>query len=457
MHNMRSIKSLLIVLVISSILPSCKKYLDTGAPEGQLVTSSVFTTDASATAAVLALYSTFNTSSILLMNTTLAGMSADDVQYNASNTIWDEFRSNAISIGSSGVQNYWSSAYAIIYAANSAIEGISASNGLTAATQQQLLGEVKFWRAFVYFHLYNLYGPVPLVTSTDLATNTTLGRSDSSAIYQQVITDLTDAQKLLTTTYPSTFKARVNLYAATAFLARVYLYAKDYANAETQATAVIGSGMYTLGADLGKVFKNTSGETIWQISSINGYSIVGSAFVPGNASTLPSYILYDTIYNSMDNADSRKSSWATAALVSGTTYHYATKYKLTSAATGGDEYTVMLRLAELYLVRAEARAQLNSTAGATSDVDSIRIRAGLPVLGTGLSKEALLQEVMLQRKLELFGEGGHRWFDLKRTGTAISELSYLKPNLASKPGHLLFPIPANERTKNINLSQNTDY
>jgi hypothetical protein len=117
----------------------------------------------------------------------------------------------------------------------------------------------------------------------------------------------------------------------------------------------------------------------------------------------------------------------------------------------------MLRLAELYLVRAEARAQLNSTAGATSDVDSIRIRAGLPVLGTGLSKEALLQEVMLQRKLELFGEGGHRWFDLKRTGTAISELSYLKPNLASKPGHLLFPIPANERTKNINLSQNTDY
>lgn len=115
--------------------------------------------------------------------------------------------------------------------------GLTASTTVTASLKNQLLGEAKFLRAFNYFYLANLFGDVPLVLTPDYTVSGTLPRAPKADVYAQVVLDLLDAQKLLATTYPASGeRTRVNQAAATALLARVYLYQQNWAAAETQAT-----------------------------------------------------------------------------------------------------------------------------------------------------------------------------------------------------------------------------
>jgi hypothetical protein len=121
----------------------------------------------------------------------------------------------------------------------------------------------------------------------------------------------------------------------------------------------------------------------------------------------------------------------------------------------GNEYNVTLRLAEQYLIRSEARAQLTKISGAQADLDSVRIRAGLAKT-TASTKDDLLTAIASERKVELFGEFSHRWFDLKRTGKADQVIGALKP-ATWKSTAVLAPIPSDERLKNPSLTQNDGY
>jgi hypothetical protein len=119
---------------------------------------------------------------------------------------------------------------------------------------------------------------------------------------------------------------------------------------------------------------------------------------------------------------------------------------------------MVLRLAEQYLIRAEARAMQGKLPGAISDVDRIKVRAGLlPIaeIDPGIGREALLEVIMEERKKEFFAEWGHRWFDLKRTATAMEVLQPIKGQW--KNTSLLYPVPEEERMKNPNLDQNEGY
>ena len=115
---------------------------------------------------------------------------------------------------------------------------------------------------------------------------------------------------------------------------------------------------------------------------------------------------------------------------------------------------MVLRLAEQYLVRAEARVHLNDLDGALVDVNKIRNRAGLGV-ASGASNELVLDLIYKERRRELFAEWGHRWFDLKRTGKADAVLSVIKPGW--QPTDVLFPIPQSELQNNPNMTQNPGY
>jgi hypothetical protein len=118
---------------------------------------------------------------------------------------------------------------------------------------------------------------------------------------------------------------------------------------------------------------------------------------------------------------------------------------------------MVLRLAEQYLVRAEARLKQNKLTGnnsAASDLNAIRHRAGL-LNSTAITSEALMAEVLEQRKLELFSEWGHRWLDLKRTGNATNVLGPVKASW--QPTDTLYPIPKYELINNHNLTQNEGY
>jgi hypothetical protein len=448
----QSIQLYLGVSLLALTLFSCKKFTEIGAPPTQVLSSEVFTSDLTATGAIMGLY-TGTVGQMLVPYTMYPGMSADDVQYNTPAAEYDAYENNTVSINSVMNANAWYSAYQYLRNINYDIAGLTASATLTPVVKNQLLGEAKFLRAFVFFELVNFYGDVPMpLTNNDLE-NAFLPRTPAKDVWVQIITDLKEAQSLLTETYTGTMRARVNKWAATTLLARAYLYNKDYPNAEAEATKVIDSKVYTL-APLASTFVNSSNEIIWQLTNLTGISTYGGVY-NSVANSLPTYSLYDTLYRSFEPADLRKTNWTSDTTASGITYHRVTKYKL-RAGTAGNEYNVVVRFAELYLIRGEARAQQDKFGLAKSDIDVLRTRAGLTGLPASQLKPDLLLAIEQERKVELFGEWGHRWFDLKRTDRAATVIGGQKKT-TWKNTAVLYPVPDAQRLLNTSLSQNDGY
>src|SRR5690606_8094764 len=132
--------------------------------------------------------------------------------------------------------------------------------------------------------------------------------------------------------------------------------------------------------------------------------------------------------------------------------YYPYKYKDRNSINNITEYSMVIRLAELYLIRSEARAMQGNLSGAIEDIDKIRDRSGIKLIENiqpSIDSEALLDSIIKERKRELFSEWGHRWFDLKRTGRATKVLGI--NNSSWQEADALFPIPEDERMKNPNL------
>jgi hypothetical protein len=164
----------------------------------------------------------------------------------------------------------------------------------------------------------------------------------------------------------------------------------------------------------------------------------------------------------MEPADLRK-SWIRTVTVGGKQYNSPYKYKL-NTGTPREEYNMVLRLAEQYCIRAEARARLNQLTEAVSDLNTIRKRAGLPDLNTISTQAQVLAAVEQERRMELFAEWGHRWFDLKRWPARtldgkkrIDEIMYALRPATWKTTAALWPIPDDERIQNHALTQNPGY
>jgi hypothetical protein len=434
------------------------------------VDTTVYSADASATAGVLGIYiglTSRGTNVPGIANdaalSTLLGLAADELLY--ATTTYDEYRLNQVNPAGNGPSLLWSQAYTNIYQCNTAVAGLTASTTLTASLRTQLLGEAKFLRAFNYFYLANIFGDVPLVLSTDYAANSTLGRTAKADVYAQVVTDLLDAQKSLGTAYPvANERTRVNQAAATALLARVYLYQQNWAAAETQATAVLAqSTLYSLPAP-NLAFLTSSPEAIWQLrraGTVSTNTAEAAYFVPASLTVAPTatYQLTNTLYSAFGTPDNRRTTWANSYAVAGTTYRYPFKYQqrvATANAGAATEYSVVLRLAEQYLIRAEARIRQGNLATGIADLNAVRARAGATALPTTLSSADALLAVENERRLELFTEWGHRWFDLIRTGRVAAVLGPYKGTTWDANDNV-WPIPATQLLANPALTQNTGY
>jgi hypothetical protein len=187
---------------------SCKKFLQIPPPSNQVVSSTVFTSDAIATSAVVGIYSEMMGSLNQFCNsstTFYGGLSADELYFYFTGNL-DEFTKNQLTQANHTTITtiFWSPCYKYIYAGNLAIEQLNKSTGLSVAVKNMLLGESKFIRAFCYFYLLNLFGDVPLTTTSDYIYNSTLPRANQPLIYSQIINDLKDAQNLLSDNYPTT-------------------------------------------------------------------------------------------------------------------------------------------------------------------------------------------------------------------------------------------------------------
>ena len=293
--------SFLFLLAIPVLFASCKKYVDNGTPPNSITEEKAFIDSATATSVILGLYSLNNTREAVLALNRYGSMSADDA-YFLTSTTFDAFKNNTLSAGNDA-NTIWLNPYVTIGRANFAIEGLQKST-LSSSVKNQLLGEAKFWRAYFYFYLVNLFGDVPLVTSTNALETGLLPRTSTAQVYQQIVADLLDAKNLLTNNYPSAEKARINKRVASAMLARVYFYQQNWAAAEAEATTVISSGVYNLETNLNNVFIKTSAETIWQIANTTGVTGMGAEWIP--AATTPTFVLYDTLAKTFEANDQHK-------------------------------------------------------------------------------------------------------------------------------------------------------
>ncbi|RQO76478.1 hypothetical protein DBR40_11260 [Pedobacter sp. KBW01] len=458
-NNMFFKKIMALGLVLMA-LSSCKKFVEADLANNLIAKEDAFTTDNSATSATLSLYSYFSTLDNLRNTTWLGGLLADELQNTTSNADLIQFSQNVVvPTNNVATSNVWGYSYQTIRYCNLILDGIGRSTGMTTPVKNQLSGEAKFFRALMYFNLVNFYGGVPITSEVNELDNAFKPRATAAEIYAQVFSDLKDAQNLLPTTYAGStaLKVRVNKWAATALLAKVYLYNKDYANAEAEATKVIGSGTYNI-ATLSNTFINTSSETILQLSTLFGASAFSTYRTTSSAANVapPAYVLYNNFTKDFELNDNRKTSWVDSTTFNAVKYYRINKYKVqaATAATLGNEYTVLLRLGEQYLIRAEARAQQSNISGAQDDINVIRTRAGLGNT-TAATQSTLLTAIAKERKLELFGEYGNRWFDLKRTGTADAVLGALKPTW--KTTAQLLPISADQILLNNKLTQNPGY
>ncbi len=436
---------------------SCKKFVVIPPPKNQLVATQVFADSAGANSAVAGIYvdmvQSFGLGFASGGLTLYPGLSADELEQTSKDADMSQIYSNQINPTNSYDEILWSTAYKYIYDTNACIEGLNASKGISANFKAQLIGEARQIRAFLYFNLCNLYGTVPLIRSTDYHTNQSLGREPVDSVYAQIFSDLTYAQNNL---LKSNVAERANYFSATALLAKVQLYRKNYAAAETEASIVINSGNYQLESDLNSVFLAGSTETIWKIIPVfpGIETWEGYTFVPSDTTVAPQYVLNPALYSSFESGDMRKVKWINSNTVDGISYPYPFKYKAgTTTGTPTENYTV-LRLGEQYLIRAEARANLNDVAGAQADLNIIRNRAGLPNT-TASDRASLLLAIEKERRSELFCEWGNRWFDLQRTNRADTVLPAAKLNWTHND--ILYPIPEGEIKSNPALTQNIGY
>lgn len=457
---MKNYKIHIITLLALLSFASCDNFVDVDVPASQLTGNIVFEDRATANAAMVDIYSKLRDTG-LLTGTTLGsgvclGLYADELTYYGTTDDNISFLYNNTLLSTTSIASQlWNESYHQIYCANAVIAGCQNSTALSTADKNQFIGEATFVRALVHFYLMNLYGDVPYITTTDYEVNRLVTRMPTAAVYNHIIADLDQAIALLPEAYITPNRVRPNRSTASALLARVYLYKGDWAAASNAASAVLNNAEYVWETDIDKIFLKDCTATIWQFSpKLEGNNADEGATFIFQSGPPPFVGLRPELFNSFDNNDLRKTHWI-ATITDGTdTWYHANKYKQNTNTGTSVEYSILFRLAEQYLIRAEARARQGELSNAISDLNMVRNLAGLPNT-VAVTDTEIIAAVMQERRFELFTEYGHRFFDLKRSGALDTVLPTVKPGWNTTDQ--LWPIPETELLANPNLTQNPGY
>lgn len=457
-HILSGIKLLSIFLFFTGSFTSCEKFVDVGHPTTQLLDSLVFQDFKTAETALLQVYIDIRNNS----NTT--GGCGQDFQFYIDDMInysndptKDTYKCyNSVLTDKDDVflTRHWDAPYAAIYKANRLIEALEKSDRIATSGRNQLKGEALFLRSMFYWRLVNTFGSVPYITTTDYKVNTTAAKMQKEKVFEMIQNDVELALSLLPNNYPTADRVRVNKKCAEAFLAQIYLYTKQWKKAEDMATELISAtGTYNLETDISKTFLRVSKETIWQFAENSPGTPTTEAYyysLWGSPEVNTAYgALTEDLFNSFEPGDKRKINWVGTLTIGSQTWNYVSKYKeRATLTTASPELPVVMRLSEMYLIRAEARAEQEKYSGAQEDLDAIRNKAGL-LNTTAADKPSLREAVMQERRHELFCEYAHRFFDLKRTGTITQVLGPKKPNWTDED--INFPISEKQKLLNPNL------
>jgi hypothetical protein len=443
-------------------ITSCESFVEVDLPKSQLTDVTVFEDYATADAALTYIYSKIRDQGLL--TGTSSGLSNMLGTYTDELTCYGTpadpalpYYFNALLPANTSITDYWNISYNQIYAANAVIEGAQLSAKLTVEEKDKLIGEALFIRALLHFYLTNLYGNIPYIMTTEYESNNVAKKIAVHEVYALTISDLESALNLLPEQYENPERIRPNRMAAKALLARIYLYNGSWAEASNTASAILNAtNIYGLEGNIASVFFKDSKETIWQLQpATSGKNTDEAAAFIFFSGPPPLVALTDNLMNSFVATDLRKSNWTLAVTNGSDTWYHAFKYKEFYNTANSVEYSIVFRLAEQYLIRAEARAEQGDLIGAKEDLNKIRERAGLEET-TAITKQEILEAILLERRWELFTEYGHRFFDLKRSGQINAVLTPLKTGWNTTD--ILLPLPQNELGINPNLRpQNSGY
>lgn len=451
MKILKNTKYIVPVFLLLTLL-SCNKFLDVQPKDSVPDTETIFDRS-SAETAVRGIYRSLSADSYYGVSFPSIGyLSGDNVQWTGSQSIVQQFIDHNVKADNATVSNVWLAIYTTINRANYVIAKLPAVNdaSLTPVYKNQLLGEAYFIRALAYFDLARTWGGVQIVTTPTLSANDKNGipRSTVEQTYAQVLSDLNAAEPLLPAP-TSQNPIRANKETVWALKARYYLYKKDWENAETFATQVLNDKTnYTLAKPFNSWFANNAvgtKESVLELSYsatyTNGHR--GQWQPPANGGTrqwAPGNALLGLLNDPVTGGTRSSLVAKTAAgLWYGNLYYR-------SPAT---DPAYVIRIAELYLIRAEARAQLNKLDDAKVDLNLIRDRAGLEVT-LAATQDEILSSIENERRLE-FAFEGHRWFDLVRTGRAAAVLG------VSDSKKYVLPIPIDQLNVDPALTQNPGY
>ncbi len=444
-------KKLIILLAAGAIITGCSKKLDLN-PTQSVNENLVFTSDANLKAALNGAYDVASGGFLLggefQLYSELLGAN-DEISWVGTFNQPDEIYSKSIITTNSYVRDTWLEAYKAINICNNIIANIAVVN---AADRDRVKGEALFLRGLLYFELVKLYAKpysagsvtsnpgLPIITAPTLNGNTTIAgqtaRSSVKATYDQIIADLTTAKPLLSTDNG----VYAGAYAANAVLSRVYLQMEDFVKARDAANDVITNSGAALESSYSKAFNNTS-------ASLEDIFVLPITAQDGTNDLHTFWSIRDfgardgDVEINQDHLNLYEAADARLALFydNGGTY-YSGKWLLQY------KYIPLIRLAEMYLTRAECNFRLSTVIGATPAQDMLEIRGRAGLGATSVT----LNNILLERRKELAHEG-QRIHDVKRLRQTVDGFAY-------DANKLVLPIPQREVDASAGvIKQNAGY
>lgn len=370
----------------------------------------------------------------------------DDLEWVGTYESYKEIYNRDILVNNAAVQDLWETAYEVTNTCNNVLNALDV---VDAADRDRVEGEALALRAWCLFELTRMFGhqyeaasastdlAVPIVLEPTLAIgeNSEMVRNTVEECYNQVIADLEAAQEKL----PEKNDEFINTYVASALLARVYLQKEDYENARDAADRVIGSNDFELLADVAEAYgqDEATDEDVFsvEISTLDGTNDLNEYYALNDFGGRSDVEILDAFFALYDPADARSLLFVVDGDI-----RYTSKFNNEFGNISA------IRIAEMYLIRAECNQRLGTAVGAdpVDDYNMVHTRAGLPE-----AVSVALDDILLERRLELAFEG-FRVHDIKRTKGMIGTMNYDDPKM-------IYPIPQIEIEKNPLLVQNEGY
>lgn len=427
--------------------------------------------------AITGAYSTLQTSGMYgnwYLYTDERSDNTEQEDYAGGSQTYGDFDTFTLLPSNSFVVDTWNAHYRLINQCNTLLARINTVSFSDAGQKNQLIGEAEFLRGLAYFNLVQVFGDVPLVTSVLSATDAyQVDRTPTKEVYSQIVNDLTDAGAKLPVSYTGNAIGRATKGAAGSLLGKVYLTQKQYALAAQVLKTVYDAGTYSLLPTYADVFRDANAqnresifEVAYKANSQGEGSSYATTFSPrrgavaltgqgsGGGYNRPT----KNILAAYEPGDLRKSVSLSETWTDGHQVYtdpYVKKQYITPLSTvnDGDGNWIVLRYADVLLMYAEALIEQNQTTLALPYLNQVRKRAGLADR-VDLSQSDARLAIEQERRIELAFEG-HRWFDLLRTGRALTLMRATGKTLAERD--LLFPIPQQQIDINPLLKQNPGY